>query len=46
VLLYLEEEMEDDEETLEDYSVQDGATIALQPKLASGFITHPNSVGD
>merc|ERR1719370_2421535 len=26
-----------------DYDIQDGATILLQPKLASGFISHPNS---
>ena len=54
VLTYQGEEMEEDEETMADYDIQvemnkkfkkpsqDGSTILLQPKLASGFITHPN----
>ena len=54
VLTYQGEEMEEDEETMADYDVQvemnkkfkkpsqDGSTILLQPKLASGFISHPN----
>ena len=46
VLLYLGEEMEEDDDTLADLEVQDGSTILLQPKLASGFMTHPNSVGE
>merc|ERR1711913_99144 len=44
VLTYQGEEMEEDEETMADYDIQDGSTILLQPKLASGFISHPNSV--
>ena len=33
VLLYQNEEMEDDDETMADYDIQDGSTIMLHPKV-------------
>ena len=37
VLMFLEEELDDDD-TLDSYNIQEGATIKLFPKVASGFI--------
>ena len=37
VLMYQNEEL-DDEDTLDSYNIQDGATINLFPNLASGFV--------
>merc|ERR1711862_124340 len=44
VLVHRGEEMEDNDEKMTVYDVIEGSNILLQPKLASGFITSPNSV--
>ena len=37
VLMYQDEELDDDD-TVADYNIEDGATISLFPKVASGFV--------
>ena len=38
VLMYQNEELDDDDDTLDMFNIEDGATINLFPKVASGFV--------
>ena len=38
VLMYRNEELDDDDDTIDSYDIEEGATINLFPKVASGFV--------